>query len=104
MLCTVFAVSAFLLLRKDRPSWPRPIRLSRAWVPVAWIVLVVDIAVTAVGATHPQEAGYGSMRNVLIAVGVLALSLVFYVIRRVGQDHQRLVLREKDEPVPAEAG
>jgi hypothetical protein len=73
-------------------------------VPVAWIVLVVDIAVTAVGATHPQEAGYGSMRNVLIAVGVLALSLVFYVIRRVGQDHQRLVLREKDEPVPAEAG
>jgi|SRR6266851_6623117 len=98
MLCTIFAVSAFLLLRKDRPAWPRPIRLSRGWLPIAWIVLVTDIAVTAVGASHPQEAGYGSVRNVLIAIAVLLVSLVLYVIRRVGQDHQPLALREPSEP------
>jgi len=37
---------------------------------------------------------------VLIAVGVLLISLVPYVIRRVGEDHQRLVLREPDAPAP----
>lgn len=96
MLCTVFAVSGFLLLRKDRPNWTRPIKLARPWVVLAVIVLLADIVITAVGATHPQEVGYGSMRNVLIAVGVLLVSLVLYVIRRVGQDHERFVLREAD--------
>jgi hypothetical protein len=33
---------------------------------------------------------------VLIAIGVLLVSIVLYVIRRVGQDHERLVLRERD--------
>ena len=28
MLAHVFALSGFLLLRKDRPKWPRPIRLA----------------------------------------------------------------------------
>ncbi|WP_187366289.1 APC family permease [Trebonia kvetii] len=96
MLCTVFAVSGFLLLRKDRPNWTRPIKLARPWVVLAVIVLLADIVITAIGATHPQEVGYGSMRNVLIAVGVLLVSLVLYVIRRVGQDHERFVLREAD--------
>lgn len=101
MLCTVFAVSGFLLLRKDRPDWPRPIKLSRPWIGLAVVVLLADIVITAVGATHPQEAGYGSTRNVLIAVGVLLVSLVLYVIRRAGQDRQPLVLRELDTPIPA---
>ena len=28
MLAHVFALTAFLLLRRDRPNWPRPIRLA----------------------------------------------------------------------------
>ena len=35
ILAHVFALSAFVLLRKDRPDWPRPIKLSRMWVPIA---------------------------------------------------------------------
>ena len=29
VLANVFALSAFLLLRKDRPNWPRPLKLSK---------------------------------------------------------------------------
>ena len=35
MLAHVFALTGFLLLRRDRPNWPRPIKLSAAWVPIA---------------------------------------------------------------------
>jgi amino acid transporter len=99
MICTVFAVGAFLLLRKDRPQWPRPFRLSKIWIPIAWTVLAADIAITVVGATHPQDAGYGNLRNVGIGVGVLLLSLVFYFIRRVAQDRKPLALRDPEPPI-----
>jgi amino acid transporter len=94
MVCTIFAVSGYLLLRRDRPDWPRPIKLRSAWKLVAWFVLIVDVVITVVGATHPEEAGYGSIRNTVIALCVLALSMVFYVARRVGQD--KLPLRWRD--------
>src|SRR5256885_10247508 len=29
----VVAMAGFLLLRKDRPGWPRPIKVSRIWIP-----------------------------------------------------------------------
>ena len=32
VLCNIFALSGFLLLRKDRPNWPRPLKLSKLWV------------------------------------------------------------------------
>src|SRR6185503_16569443 len=31
VIAHIFAISGFLLLRKDRPGWPRPIRLSPIW-------------------------------------------------------------------------
>ena len=96
MVCTIFAVSGFLLLRRDRPGWPRPIKLRPAWTLVAWFLLIVDVLITVVGATHPEEAGYGSVRNTVIALCVLALSMVFYVARRVGQDKLPLTWRNRD--------
>ena len=102
MICTISAVSAFLLLRKDRPHWPRPFKLSRRWLPIAWAILLLDIAITVVGATHPQDAGYGSLANVGIGVGLLSLSLVFYVVRRVGQDRKPIVLQEREHVVAPE--
>ena len=38
VLCHVLAMSAFLLLRKDRPNWPRPIKVSAPWVAMAGIL------------------------------------------------------------------
>ena len=32
VFCHVLALSAFLLLRKDRPNWPRLIKLGPAWL------------------------------------------------------------------------
>jgi amino acid transporter len=107
MVCTIFAISGFLLLRRDRPHWPRPVRLARPWILVAWVVLVVDVAITVVGATHPQDAGYGSVGNTLIALGVLALSMVLYVLRRVVQDKLPLQWRTRlaeDQAAVAHAG
>jgi amino acid transporter len=102
MVCTIFAVSGFLLLRRDRPDWPRPIKLRSAWKVVAWFVLIADVLITVVGATHPEEAGYGSVRNTVIALCVLALSMVFYVARRVGQD--KLPLRWRDRELDSLPG
>jgi amino acid transporter len=104
MICTCAAVAGFLLLRKDRPNWPRPLRLRGVWVAIAVVVLVLDIAITLVGASDPQAAGYGSAVNSFLAIGVLAISLVLYFIRRVIQDRQPVQFRDRtvDVPVPDE--
>ena len=43
VLCHVFAMSGFLLLRRDRPNWPRPIKVSRLWVPIAGALAAFDL-------------------------------------------------------------
>src|SRR3954463_8044280 len=40
--CHVFAMSGFLLLRKDRPNWPRPLKLSPIWLPIAGALAAFD--------------------------------------------------------------
>ena len=71
MLAHLFALTGFLLLRRDRPLWPRPIRLSRAWLGVAAALAMVNAVVIAVGATSPGLTGYGGLKEVLIGLGVL---------------------------------
>ncbi|POX42570.1 APC family permease [Streptomyces sp. Ru73] len=100
LVAVVLAVSAFLLLRKDRPDWPRPIRRGRAWTPVAWVVLVIDVVVVAAGVTHPSLAGQGGPKDTLIAIGILLLSVVLYVYRRVVQDKQRIAWRIETPALP----
>ena len=40
--CHVFAMSGFLLLRKDRPNWPRPIKVAGLDVPIAGALAAFD--------------------------------------------------------------
>ena len=47
-----FSVGAFALLRKDRPSWPRPIKIAAIWVPIA-----IPERRTRVGNISPYSAG-----------------------------------------------
>src|SRR5215213_1655538 len=49
MLAHVFALAGFLMLRKDRPNWPRPIRLASAWIPVAALLAAINLALIVVG-------------------------------------------------------
>ena len=95
------AVSGFILLRKDRPDWPRTIRLPRVWVGVAAFLFVVNLMFLIFGVSNPKITGYGGTKEVLIGVAVLAVSVVLYAFRRVVQDKERLRFREEPSEAPA---
>jgi len=100
----VFALTGFLLLRKDRPGWPRPIKVSAIWLPIAGFLALANLVFIVVGNMYPEVSGYGSLKTTLIGVAVLCISIIMYVIRRVVQDRQPLRLREEPELLPAEVG
>jgi amino acid transporter len=91
VIAHVFAISGFLLLRKDRPNWPRPIRVGAGWVPIAWLCLVYDIVLLIVGAISFKLTGYGSGYSVLwwsLAIPVIAI--VAYIWRVKVEDKKPL--------------
>jgi amino acid transporter len=78
VLAHVLALSAFVLLRRDRPDQPRPVRLPRVFVPLAAGLALVLAFVTAVGALAFDITGYGGTTELLVALGVLlAAALLF---------------------------
>ncbi len=115
VLAHILALSGFLLLRKDRPNWPRPLKLSGTWVAAAWICLGVNIIGTIVGVAYMQYTGYlvkfgadgvadvtGYRPAALaIGVGVIVVAVVGYII---GQKQIGRPFSFKDpsdeEPVP----
>ena len=101
MLAHVFALTAFVLLRRDRPDWPRPIRLSDVWVPIAAILAILNLIFIGVGSWSFELTGYGGIRQLLIGIGVLLFSVLMFLYRRVVQDRKPITLR--DEPEPAQA-
>jgi amino acid transporter len=100
VLAHVFALSGFLLLRRDRPNWPRPIKIGQPLVAVVWVLLLVNIVFLAYGITQPTLTGYGTVTDMLIGVGVLVLSVVLYIYRRVVQDKKRVTFREEVATMP----
>jgi amino acid transporter len=109
MLAHVFALSGFLLLRKDRPNWPRPIRLSSVWVPIAGALVVANLVFIAVGGFIysggflgiDTQYGYGWDKT-RVGIIVLIASLVLYVFRHVVQDRTGIRLREETPTMPPE--
>lgn len=100
MLAHVFALSGFLLLRRDRPNWPRPIRLARIWLPIAGLLALANLAFVILGGfVFADKYGYG-LSKTLIGVAVLAVSMLLYVYRRKVQDHLPLHIRERTPTVP----
>ena len=102
VLAVLFALTGFLLLRKDRPHWPRPVRLSRSWIPIAVLLTLVNVVFVVVGALNPGIAGYGGRTDQVIGVAILAASIVLFLVRRVVQDRQPLRLREETPAVPGD--
>jgi amino acid transporter len=109
MLSHVFALSGFLLLRKDRPNWPRPIRLSAIWVPIAGALVVINLVFIAVGGFIysggflgiDTQYGYGWDKT-RVGLIVLIASLLLYVYRHVVQDRTGIRLREETPTMPPE--
>jgi amino acid transporter len=103
VLAHVFALSGFLLLRRDRPNWPRPIKVGSGWLPIAGFLCLLNAVFLAVGALAPNLNGYGTWTDFWIGVGVLIGSLVLFVYRRVVQDKEAVHMREDVPEVPDEA-
>lgn len=98
-----FALTGFLLLRRDRPNWPRPIRLANPWVLVAGLLAAINAFFIIIGASNPSLTGYGGTKETWIGVGVLLFSILMYVYRRAVQDRAPVRLREETPQVPAAA-
>ncbi|MGH2856687.1 MAG: APC family permease, partial [Solirubrobacteraceae bacterium] len=103
VLAHVFALSGFLLLRRDRPNWPRPIKVSAGWLPTAAFLCVLNALFLVVGALAPHLNGYGSWTDFAIGVGVLVASLALFVYRRVVEDGEGVHMREDVPLMPSEA-
>jgi amino acid transporter len=58
MLSHVLALSGFLLLRRDRPTWPRPIRLGPIWVALAAFFAVANVLFIVFGVYKLKYTGY----------------------------------------------
>jgi amino acid transporter len=103
VFATCCAISGFLLLRKDRPNWPRPIKLSPIWVPIAGALLAINLALLVAGGFIYSGgflgiSGYGyGWDKTRIGLLVLLAALILYVYRHVVQDKIPLRLRE---PIP----
>jgi amino acid transporter len=99
MLAHVFALTGFLLLRRDRPNWPRPIKVGSIWLGIAAVLAVFNAVLVGVGIANPTLTGYGSWTDMFIGVGVLVGSVLLFFYRRIVQDKERVTFREE---VPTE--
>jgi amino acid transporter len=102
VLAHMFALSGFVLLRRDRPDWPRPIKLGPVWTPIAGILALWCLILTVVGFGWFQNAagGYGGTKEKVIGVGVLVIGLVLFFVRRVVQDKEKIHWREDTPLLP----
>ncbi len=114
LLAHVLALSGFLLLRRDRPRWPRPIRLGPFWLGVAACACLANLAFVVFGLIGLRMTGYAfdaSMTNpnawmgriVIVGVVTLVLGCAGYVVAQ-HQHGKRFSLRDpSDEQPTAEA-
>ena len=100
VLAHVFALSGFLLLRKDRPNWPRPIKVGPAWIVIAAVLAVYNAVLIGFGVGYPSLTGYGTRTDMYIGVGVLIGSVLLFFFRRVVQDKARITFREEVPDMP----
>jgi amino acid transporter len=108
VFATCTALSGFLLLRKDRPDWPRPVRLSSMWIPLAAVLFTINLIlligggfIWSGGFLGIEGFGYGWDKT-RIGLLVLLVALVLYIYRHVVQDKIPLKLREEVPLTPKE--
>jgi membrane protein implicated in regulation of membrane protease activity len=105
VLANAFAISAFVLLRKDRPNWPRPIKLPSYWVPIAVVLCAAFVVFEVVGIGWFQIAagGYGKGAQIkIIGFAVLAISFLLFLFRRIVQEKEKPHWREETPTMPEE--
>ena len=103
LLCHILSLTGFLNLRRDEPNAERPIKLGRQWLYIAAFLIVVDTAMLVVGALSASITGYGSIKELVIGVVVLSISVgAQAAYRRIVQDKQPWIWREPATAVEAD--
>ena len=108
VFATCCALSGFLLLRKDRPNWPRPIHLSAIWVPICAVLLAINTVLLIAGGFIYSGGflgitGYGyGWDKTRTGLLVLLAALVLYIWRHVVEDKIPLKWREDIPQTPEE--
>jgi amino acid transporter len=103
VIAHVFALTGFLLLRRDRPDWPRPIKVGAAWIGVAWLLAAFNLFLVIFGVTQSgvaAEVGFYEFAGAPLAIGlgVLVASVLLFFYRRAIQDRKRITFRDLDVP------
>jgi amino acid transporter len=101
VLAHFLALTGFLLLRRDRPNWPRPIKVGPIWLGIAAVLAVFNAVLIAFGVANPSLAGYGNRTDMFIGVGVLIGSVLLFFFRRLVQDRARITFREQVPDMPS---
>jgi len=102
VLAHMFALSGYVILRRTRPDWPRPIRLGSYWTPIAAILAIWCAVLTVVGFGWMQVAagGYGDTKEKIIGVSVLVIGILLFLFRRIVQDKESPHWREETPTMP----
>ena len=112
MLSHVLALSGVLFLRKDRPNWPRPIKLGKPWMVAAGVFCIANLVFIIFGIIFMDYTGYlwnadfsdpwAKLPELLgVAVGSLACGVIGYVIAQ--RQHGRpFRWREPSEEQPSQ--
>jgi amino acid transporter len=103
VLAHFFALTAFIMLRRDRPAWPRPIKLANYWVAIAAVLAVFCAVITVVGFGWFQTAsgGYGEgTAEKVVGISVLAIGVLLFLFRRIVQDKESPHWREETPTMP----
>src|SRR4029453_19230921 len=104
VFCHVLALSGFLLLRRDRPGWPRPIKMGNAWLPIAGLLALFNLVLVVYGIWDQDLAAYLGFYEftglpLFLGLGVLVAAVLLYFYRRVVQDKAKITFRDRNVPV-----
>lgn len=89
ILAFIMVLASFLLLRRSQPQLFRPIRRSRIWLPIAGILMVLNVVFLLIGAPS-----YGWV-SVGFGIVVLVVSVALYKYRRLEQRRASALPMEK---------
>ncbi len=115
MLSHVLALTGVLLLRRDRPNWPRPIRLGPVWMWLAGLFAALNLLFIVFGVVFLKYTGYAFdpadteftdptawvPRIIIVGVLALVLGVVGYIVAQ-RQHGKKFSFKDPSEDKPSQ--